>query len=100
MCWVYLLRSEDNFWESVFSFHYIFPRAQTKVIRLVSRYLYLLILIHLTDSKIDVFEMSEMLLDYTFIILCLITVKMTHPGSSLFIYSENKYVHNSLLNPQ
>lgn len=59
----------------------------------------LLTLIRLPEPKIDVSEISEMLLDYIFTISLLITVRMT-PGSSLFVYSENKYRHNSLLDPQ
>lgn len=64
---------------------------QTKIIRFESKYLYPMLLIHLADPKIDIYEISEMLLDYIFITLCLITIKVV-PGSSLFTDLENKYV--------
>lgn len=73
----------------------IFPLCsswdQTMIIRFENKYLYPMLLIRLGDPKIDIYEISEMLLEYIFIILCLITIKMV-PGSLLSTYSENKYV--------
>jgi hypothetical protein len=51
---------------------FLFPLCfseKSKIFRLASEYLYLLILIHLADPKTYDFEMAEMLLGYIFIIL-------------------------------
>lgn len=64
VCVRYTCGVKDNFWETVLSCHYIVSGDQIEVFKL-DKYLYLRIVIYLTDPKIDVSEISGVLFNYS-----------------------------------
>lgn len=64
VCVGYTCGVKDNFWETVLSCHCVVSGDQTEAFRL-DKYLYPRIVIYLTDPKIDVSEISEVLFNYS-----------------------------------